>query len=86
MSKPIVSRSILGAPWWVFMIGFLAIAITMNWEEHKAHILGILPYLFLLACPLMHFFMHGSHAGHGQEHDSDGHHHSQAHENTGAKP
>jgi protein-S-isoprenylcysteine O-methyltransferase Ste14 len=40
-------------------LGFLAIAVTMNWEEHRAHILGVLPYLFLLACPLMHLLMHG---------------------------
>lgn len=27
--------------------------------EHKIHILNALPYLLLLLCPLMHFFMHG---------------------------
>jgi len=32
-------------------------------EEHRAHILGVLPYLLLLACPLMHLFMHGGHGG-----------------------
>jgi hypothetical protein len=31
--------------------------------EHRQHILPFLPYLFLLACPLMHLFMHG-----GQKH------------------
>lgn len=34
--------------------------------EHTAHLLGILPYLLVLACPLMHVFMHGGHhGGHG---------------------
>lgn len=33
-------------------------------EEHRAHMLGALPYLFLLACPLMHLFMHHGHGGH----------------------
>jgi hypothetical protein len=33
--------------------------------EHTAHLLGVLPYLFLLACPLMHVFMH---RGHGRHH------------------
>ena len=34
--------------------------------EHTAHLLGVVPYLFVLACPLMHFFMHsGHHGGHG---------------------
>jgi hypothetical protein len=30
-------------------------------------VLGALPFLFLflLACPLLHLFMHGGHGGHG---------------------
>jgi len=33
-------------------------------------VLGVLPYLLILACPLMHFFMHGKHGhGHGHGHD-----------------
>ncbi len=46
-------------------LGFAAIAVVLLWEEHKAHILGALPYLFILACPLLHVFMHGGHGGHG---------------------
>ena len=45
-------------------IGFLAIAAFFLWEEHKAHLLGALPYLLFLLCPLLHFF-HGGHGGHG---------------------
>ena len=44
-------------------IGFAAVAGFFLWEEHKAHILGALPYLIFLLCPLMHLF-HG-HGGHG---------------------
>jgi len=33
--------------------------------EHTAHVFGVLPYLFILACPLMHLFMHHGHHGHG---------------------
>ena len=47
---------------------FLALAamgILLLWSEHRAHILGALPWLFLLACPLLHVFMHGGHGGHG---------------------
>lgn len=36
------------------------------WTEHQAHVFGALPYLILLLCPLIHFFMH---RGHGQSHD-----------------
>jgi hypothetical protein len=38
--------------------------------EHLAHVVGALPYLLLLACPLMHVFMHGGH-GHGHHHVQD---------------
>lgn len=42
-----------------------AVAAYFLLTEHLAHVLGILPYLLLLACPLMHLFMHG---GHGHRH------------------
>ncbi len=46
-------------------IVFAAIAIFYLLSEHRAHLLGALPFLLLLACPLMHLFMHGGHGGHG---------------------
>jgi hypothetical protein len=58
---------------WVFY-GFLLIAGFLLFTEHRAHVLGILPYLFLLACPLMHLFMHHGHGGHG--------HHAHNHDTT----
>ncbi|WP_435626496.1 DUF2933 domain-containing protein [Candidatus Ferrigenium straubiae] len=57
---------------WVFY-GFLAVAGFFMFTEHRAHVLGILPYLLLLACPLMHLFMHhdhGRHEQHAHNHDS----------------
>jgi hypothetical protein len=33
---------------------------------HTGHVLSALPYVLLLACPLMHFFGHGRH-GHRQD-------------------
>ncbi len=50
------------------LLGFAAIAVVLLWKEHSAHLLGAIPYLFLLACPLMHLFMHGGHGGHGHHH------------------
>jgi hypothetical protein len=29
--------------------------------QHWVHLPAVLPYLILLACPLMHVFMHGRH-------------------------
>jgi hypothetical protein len=53
---------------WVFG-GFIAIALLMLAVEHRTHLLSWVPswwpWLFLLACPLMHVFMHGGHGGHG---------------------
>jgi Protein of unknown function (DUF2933) len=49
------------------LLGFLAIAGFFLWEEHKAHLLGILPYGLLLLCPLMHLF-HGGHGGQDGSH------------------
>jgi hypothetical protein len=48
---------------WV-LLGFLLIAGFFLFTEHRAHLLGFLPYLVFLACPLMHFFHHG-HGRHG---------------------
>jgi SNF family Na+-dependent transporter len=54
---------------WVF-IGFLIIAGYLLVTEHRAHLSGWLSsywiYLLLLACPLMHLFMHHDHGGHGE--------------------
>jgi hypothetical protein len=43
----------------------LVLGGVLLWTEHLAHALGVLPYLLILACPLMHIFMHGGHGGHG---------------------
>ena len=51
------------------LLGFLAIAGFYLITEHTAHVFGALPFLLILACPLMHVFMHGGH-GHG---GNDGH-------------
>lgn len=50
------------------LLGFLAIAGFFLLTEHKAHALGILPFLLLLACPLLHRFHHG---GHGAREGND---------------
>ena len=48
------------------LVGFLIIAGALLFTEHRAHVLGVLIWLPLLACPLMHLFMH--HGGHGRHH------------------
>jgi hypothetical protein len=52
------------------LVGFLIIASALLFTEHRAHVLGLLIWLPLLACPLMHVFMHGGHGHHhGQQND-----------------
>lgn len=53
----------------VALIGFLAIAGFFLFTEHRAHLLGFLPFLLLAACPLLHLFHggHGNHAGKGPD-------------------
>ena len=49
-------------------LGFVTIAAFFLWTEHRAHLLGILPYVLLLLCPLLHL-LHGGHGGHGGSHE-----------------
>jgi hypothetical protein len=53
------------------LLGFTVIAGALLFTEHRAHVLGLLIWLPLFACPLMHFFMHGGHGGHGGHGTSD---------------
>lgn len=47
------------------VVGMLAvIALFYVLREHYSHAMGLLPYLILLLCPLMHLFGH-RHSGHG---------------------
>ena len=59
------SGRFFGSRTFFVFLGFLAIALVMLFSEHRAHFLGYLPFLFLLACPLLHVFGHGHHGGHG---------------------
>ena len=67
---------------WIF-IAFAVMAGVLLFSEHRAHLLGLLPYLFLLACPLMHLFHH--HGNHRHHHGSQ-ETHSQRIDSTQEKP
>lgn len=36
---------------------------------HEEHVLGTLPFLVILLCPLMHLFMHKGHVHHNHHED-----------------
>lgn len=51
---------------WFTSNGMAAIALIgaasyFLFIEHREHLFQFLPFLILLLCPLMHFFMHGGH-------------------------
>lgn len=50
---------------WI-LIGFILIAGFFLLTEHRAHVLGVLPFALVALCPLMHLFGHGGH-GHGAD-------------------
>ena len=40
--------------------------------EHRAHVFAAIPWILILACPLMHLFMgHGSHGSHNSNRRED---------------
>jgi hypothetical protein len=46
----------------IFIVGLIGLILLLR--NHTSHLLVALPYLVLLACPLMHIFMH---KGHGKQ-------------------
>lgn len=58
------------------LLAFIAVVAYFLITEHRAHLSGMLyylPFLLLLACPLMHLFMHG---GHGNDSTGRAHKHA----------
>lgn len=61
----------------VVLILFLGVIAYFLWMEHRAHVIQALPWLFLLACPFLHLFMHHGHghrAGHSNHVPEDSDH------------
>ena len=53
-------------------LGLIGAASYFLFMEHREHVFQLLPYLILLACPLMHIFMHGGHShGHAHHHGDE---------------
>ncbi len=59
------SRSLRRSRTGLALLGFLAIAGFLLFTEHRAHVLGVLPFVLVALCPLLHIFGHGGHGGHG---------------------
>lgn len=58
------------SPLGIFMLVAVAVGVYSLLTEHLTHLTQAIPYLFLLACPLMHLFHgHHGHRGHDQHRD-----------------
>lgn len=51
-------------------LGLIGAATYFLLIEHRQHVWQFLPYIVILACPLMHLFMHRGHGGE-QQHDGE---------------
>lgn len=51
------------------LLGFLAVAGFFLITEHRAHVLGVLPFVLVALCPLLHLFGHGGHDHDAQKGD-----------------
>jgi hypothetical protein len=54
------------ARWYKSPVGILLLALAVAlgyylWVYHSQHVLAFLPFIFILACPLMHLLMHRNH-------------------------
>ncbi|MGO9774788.1 MAG: DUF2933 domain-containing protein [Roseiarcus sp.] len=48
-------------------LALTAVGAALIAYDHRVHLIGALPYLLLLACPLMHVFMMHGHGGHAHD-------------------
>lgn len=57
-------RVLVGTPLgWVITLALAALGAYL-FVNHSGHVIATLPYLLLMACPLIHIFMHGGHGRH----------------------
>lgn len=50
--------------WLLAVLSAALIAAFLLYPQHRQHLFGLIPYAFLFACPLLHFFHGGHHQGH----------------------
>lgn len=53
--------ALIGSRWGLILTLALAALGIYLFMTHTGHVLTALPYLLLMACPLMHLFMHKGH-------------------------
>jgi hypothetical protein len=59
-----LAQSALASRTHTVFLAFTAVGAASIAYDHRVHLIGALPYLLLLVCPLMHVFMMHGHARH----------------------
>ena len=72
MAEHPASPSRWRSPLGIFMLIAGAVGIYYLLTEHLTHVTQAVPYLFLLACPLMHLFHGHGHHGHHRHDTAEG--------------
>lgn len=57
-------RGLFSKGTWIVVSVIGAVGLVFLFTNHTSHVLITLPYLILLACPLLHVFMHRGHDDH----------------------
>ena len=55
------AREVWLSPGRLIALALGALGIFLLFTDHQGHVLRLLPYLLLAACPLLHMFMHRGH-------------------------
>jgi hypothetical protein len=59
-----LAKSVLASRTRTALVALAAVGAALIAYDHRVHVIGVLPYLLLLACPLMHLFMMHGNGGH----------------------
>ena len=62
-----LARSALASPLRTAFLALAAAGAAAIAYDHRVHVIGALPFLVLLACPLMHLFMMHGHGGNAHD-------------------
>lgn len=75
MNNQSENESLFSRQMWVVVAIVGVVGLVFLLQDHTSHIFSLVPYLILLACPLMHLLMHKPHGGHkggvGRNHYKD---------------
>jgi hypothetical protein len=59
-----LAQSVLASRTRLALVAATTVGAALIAYDHRVHVISALPYLLLLACPLMHLFMMHGHGGH----------------------